>query len=79
MPEFERFKQRTQAADLQAEPMSISEYKLRLDSLESGGAAACGARRSTPPRSAACPAPPAGLAVLAQTQAPVAPRESSAS
>ena len=42
VPEFERFKQRTQAADLEAEPMSISEYKLRLDSLESGGAAAGG-------------------------------------
>jgi hypothetical protein len=46
MEEFTRFKQRTRADDLEAEPMSVSEYKQRLDSLESmpaGGAAASAA------------------------------------
>jgi hypothetical protein len=40
MEEFTRFKQRTRADDLEAEPMTVSEYKQRLDSLESMPAAA---------------------------------------
>ena len=63
MEEFTRFKQRTRADDLEAESMSVREYKLRLDSLQSMDTSdealvTAAAASSAPPSSAAAAAQP---------------------
>jgi hypothetical protein len=65
MEEFTRFKQRTRADDLEAEPMSVSEYKQRLDSLESTAAAAPAAAAAAAGDAAAAPMDVEGSEVAA--------------
>ena len=69
MEEFTRFKQRTRADDLEAESMSVREYKLRLDSLQSMVPAALAPADATPMDTsdeAASSAPPSSAAAAAQ-------------